>query len=189
MVLFIPSFRDGTRNFCVGILSRRYDNKTKFLLTNRAFTLCLLIFVFLFSYKLMQPVFSINFFIYGVKMIPIMWLYDISLALSGVLVCVYLFRNSIVRGKMALILSYLGKCSLEIYIIHILFRFAIFDVGDYIYYLVDVEDCRLSMWNFTFQLLYSFVVSIVVVSLTLCLMLIIKRSKFLAPILLGRSVN
>ena len=101
-------------------------------------------------------------------------------------VCVYLFYNVFVKGKFVRLLQMIGKQSLQIYLIHFFFTFNVPLIGKFSCTLVDMGKLGI-LTNMFFQLVYSLIISALVILICLLISRVIGESKILSPILLGRK--
>jgi ABC-type dipeptide/oligopeptide/nickel transport system permease subunit len=84
-------------------------------------------------------------------------------------------------GKVSQTFSYMGSHSIEIYLIHFFFAFKFPELGKY---LLGLEFYGTSLF---IQIMYSIVVSTIIIALCLSVAKIISHSKILSFFLLGKS--
>lgn len=101
-------------------------------------------------------------------------------------VCVYLFYNIFNTGRIVNYLQLIGKQSLQIYLIHFFFTFNVPWIGEFSCKLVDMGKIEI-LTNMGFQLVYSLIISSIVICICLLISRIIGESRILSPILLGRK--
>jgi fucose 4-O-acetylase-like acetyltransferase len=154
--------------FGFGCLLRRHEFIQKIFQKNLVYSLSLVMFFTLLFLRIFK---------------------DISVIGGGYIICFsaicflyYLFRNCLNnQSKGFIIFSYLGVHSIEIYLIHFFFTFRLIELGTY---LVSI---KFYGTNLLIQLLYSIVISVIVIGLSLGVARIISNSKILSFILLGKK--
>lgn len=181
-VLTLPQLKNPVCNFgqCAGFfipfffgfLLRKYEKIRAF--TEGKFLLYLMLFICLFVTRYYNGENNIiRLFCRGVS-----FLNDYSLiAIIGSLLCIELFRMGI-NKKVETFFSYLGKNTLEIYVLHVFFVFQIKEVGDF-WLSTNMPTCLTS------QIVYCGIVSIISIGLALALAQFLKRSKLLSSLMFG----
>lgn len=149
--------------FILGVLMHKYDRLREFLSNELVVLLCLVIYI-------------CTFVLSGFK-IPIVGLFVmILLPISIIIYLNHLFVN---YYKMGGVLSWIGKNSMEVYILHVFYVIVIKEVGSYM----------MTMDSFvtviTFQIVYSFIVSIIAIILSILTASFLKGSKILKSLLFG----
>ena len=109
-------------------------------------------------------------------------------SLSAIYCCLYIFIECFTKGIVVDYFKRIGKKTLHIYILHLFFAFKITQIGDY--FLVLSSASRMEFATlFVIQLLFSLVVSLVIVELSLYTGKFIKTSPLLAFVLLGKKTQ
>lgn len=152
--------------FSLGIISQRTAKIQRLLDSNIIFTLCL------FGY-------SVCLFVENRFTI-------ILVALFAIGACWYLFKNVYVEGSIINKVSILGKYSLEIYLLHFFFSISIPQIGTYWLEKSQVGGIRM-LSVISEQLVFSILVSLVIIILSLSFANVINKSKILSILLLGRT--
>lgn len=107
-------------------------------------------------------------------------------SLSAIYCCLYVFIECFTKGIAIDYFKRIGKKTLQIYILHLFFAFKITQIGDYFLVLSSASKMEFAT-TFVIQLLYSLVVSLVIIELCLYTGKLIKTSPLCAFILLGES--
>lgn len=178
-ILHIESITGGNYiGFVFGVFCKRYNKLIKVLDTNYAYTICLILFALL-SYVYFQYLSDNCKF----------WSLLSRLTPLSAIVCILYFAKHKVNQetKLARIFNYLGKYSLEIYIVHSLFNFRLFIITDYAMEMIHSDNSRDFLWGHTFMLLTSILISIVMIILSLLVIHVIRTSNILSVLLLGRK--
>lgn len=163
--------------FVFGILCKRYIIIMKWIDNNNTYTLCLLLFTVL----------SCAYFLNMDNYIIIQYLY-ILIPLTAIVCIVYICINKIKQEKrITHLLNYLGKYSLEIYIVHFLFGIRLFIITEYATRMIHSNYWRDFLWGHTFMLLTSILYSMILVIICIPIIHIIRTSNILSIILLGRK--
>ena len=105
-------------------------------------------------------------------------------ALTGIYCTFYLFVVCYTHGSIIDYFKRIGKETLYIYILHFFFAFKIIQLGDYFIWLSQTSKMGY-VTCFTLQLIYSILVSFIIVRLTLFTTKLIKTSKILSLLLFG----
>ena len=180
-VLHIESITGGNYiGFVFGVFCKRYNKLIKILDTNLAYTICLILFTILSCAYFQYLSDNCKFWslISRFRLTPI----------SAIVCILYLTKYKINQEtRVAHLLNYLGKYSLEIYIIHFLFNFRVFMITDYAIEFIHSDNCKDILWGHTFMLITSVLISIVMISLSLLVIHIIRTSDVLSVLLLGRK--
>ena len=158
--------------FFAGFMLKKYERIRK--ISDGKFLLYLVLFILLFC---SQYYTGTNNIISGICK-TIKYLNGFSLtAIIGSLLFVELFRMG-VNKKVECLFSYLGKNTLEIYVLHVFFVFQIKEIGDF-WLTTNMQTCLTS------QIVYCCIVSIISIGLALVLAQFIKRSKLLSSLMFG----
>lgn len=151
--------------FLFGIVMRKY-NRLGCILSNKYFVLfCLLLYCFIF----INTQFT-KYPFWGL-------LSTILLPLSMINFLYYLFKNNIKMGGAKI--DYIGKNSMEIYILHVFFVMIFKEVG---YYILSIDTI---ITNVVFQLVYSFIISVIAIVLSIITAEFLKGSELLKKYLFG----
>ncbi len=162
--------------FIFGIFCKRYIKIKKWLDSNYVYTVCLLLFTIL----------TCSFFLYldHHKFIHYLFLLTpISAIVCMVYICIHKINQ---ENRITHMLNYVGKYSLEIYIVHFLFGIRLFPITDYATQMIHSEYWRDILWGHTFMLLTSFLYSAILIIICIPIIQIIRTSNILSVILLGR---
>ena len=163
--------------FVFGIICRRYLKLSKLFETNISYTVCFLLF-------------SLLLYAFYTQMENTILLYMMSLLtpLCGIVCVVYLARNVISQSsRYTRVLNYLGKHSLELYIIHFFFNFRLFMLSDYAISMIHSSSYRDVFWGHTCMLVSSMFFSAIMIVLSVLTMYVIRTSNLLSILLLGRK--
>lgn len=159
--------------FALGILMRKYKSFYKTCCHSDVFyTICVVGFVLLFSCR---------YFVSYSRLLETVYTYGGSLLqLFGAFAIWGLFakmeESNIYMSK----LSYIGKRTLPIYILHILFALHFFRVGQLILFLDPVS-------SITLQLTYLLVISIISIFWSLLLYKVLSKSRFISLFMFGEK--
>lgn len=93
--------------------------------------------------------------------------------------------NNISR-KLTIILQRLGRYSLHIYLLHLFFRIRIIDLGNYFLSLADKNVYSLSITLCTLQLVYTIIVTSIIIALCFLTIRFVEHSKYLNYLLFGK---
>ena len=163
--------------FVFGIFCKRYIKLMRMLDNNYVYTICLLLFTILIyaffsnwdQYKLLHFLFLL---------IPV----------SAIVCLVYICKHKTNQeNRITHLLNYIGRYSLEIYIIHFLFGIRLFTISDYATRMIHSEYWRDYLWGHTFMLITSIIYSVILIVICLLFIQIIRTSNILSVILLGRK--
>lgn len=152
--------------FILGTLVHKYE-KLRSLLHNEYIILCCLV------------IFICAFILSGYRIHVIGLFVNIILPISIIIYLNHLFIKDCNVGGGKKILSLIGKNSMEIYILHVFFVLVVKEVGDFMMTL----DSFVSV--ITFQIVYSFLVSLVAIVLSILTANFLKGSKLLKSLLFG----
>ena len=108
-------------------------------------------------------------------------------SLSAIYCCLYIFVECFTKGTVVDYFKRIGKKTLHIYILHLFFAVKITQLGDYFITLSSASRMEF-VTAFVLQLLYSVIVSWIIIELCLYTGKLIKTSPLLAFVLLGESV-
>ena len=162
--------------FTFGYLCRKQEKLLKCFDANITYSICIVLF---------STILALHFYFdKNVVINKIMFL----LPITAIICCRYIAKNRIRQGTLISgCLNYLGKYTLEIYIIHMFFNFRIFILGEYAMSLVHSSNYRDVFWGHTCMLVSSMVIAAIIIILSLLTMQVIKTSNILSIILLGRK--
>ena len=156
--------------FTLGYLVAKY-NLLDSILCNWGYTLSLLLFVCLYIVFRMV---GLKLTAGGIVITPLM-------PLTGIYVIFYFFK--IIKDKNIAVLNWLGRHSLEIYILHFFFLIKVPFVGDFIHDSALVGGGKLS---FVMGVCFSLVMAIINIGFCYGTWIIIIQSNILSQVLLGR---
>jgi len=159
--------------FTAGYLVVKYKLLDR-IFSNLAYSISIIIFMALLVYTSM-----LNF---NVK-IP---LSGITSSFCGIYAVFYLFKVKLNNPYATKVFSYLGRHSLELYILHFFFLTKLPFVGDFIQQTSAVGGGRII---FVMGIVLSLFLSVINILLSLLAMNIIKTSRLLSMVLLGRKSN
>lgn len=152
--------------FSVGLVFQRNCKLMELLNKNCVYTICLLGYALSL---LMDNRFS-----------------DIITAAFAIGACWYLFKNVFTNGFIIDKLSYLGRNSLEIYLLHFFFSISVTQLGAY--WLEKSQIGGMKMLSvIAEQFVFSLFISVAIIMLSLSIANIINKSRFLSALFLGRS--
>lgn len=162
--------------FSFGTLCRKYDLLGRIIENRSVFTLCALCFG--------------GFFIGSIKgynewshwMIP-----SIVIPMSAIVCWWQLFRYEFVSGRMVGYLQYLGKHSLEIYLLHFLFAIKMPIIGELVSGYVAMENWRTDATASCVQLIHAIVVSVIICLLCIAVFKVLRFSPLLSLVLFGKK--
>ena len=159
--------------FVFGSLIKRHQGLSRLVCSPTCYTICLIIFVLLFISRyisdfpmLYNVIEKLNYF-FSILSIP------------ACCVCFYVFMNG-VNKKIERIFAYLGRISMPIYILHIIFVIQIVAVGKCFL----MEDAVTSI---TLQIVYSFAISCVSITLCLVLYFVLRQSALIRLLMFGEK--
>lgn len=109
-------------------------------------------------------------------------------SLSAIYCCLYIFIECFTKGIVVDYFERIGKKTLHIYILHLFFAVKITQLGDYFITLSSASRMEF-VTAFVIQLLYSLIISWIIIELCLYAGKIIKTSPLFAFVLLGESVS
>ena len=151
--------------FALGsFLSRHFDINS--LMNNHVFSLSLIFFIALLFVK-----------------VPYVHRFQ---ALAGIYCTFYLFVVCFTSGRIVNYLKRIGKMTLYIYIIHFFIDISIVQLGDYFIWLSQTGKMGY-VTCFVLQLIYSSVVSVIIIELSLLATKVIKTSKILSFAFFGEK--
>lgn len=165
--------------FVFGIFCKRCIKIKRWLDNNSVYTLSLLLFTIL----------SCAFFLNMDHYIIVRFSFLLT-PLCAIVCLVYICMHKINQdNKIIHLINYIGKFSLEIYIIHFLFGIRLFPITDYATQMIHSDYWRDYLWGHTFMLLTSFIYSVILIAICIPVIQIIRTSNILSIILLGRKNN
>ena len=159
--------------FCFGCLMRRHPVIERMVRDRKSYTLCLILFILLFISRYLTNVPQLYIVIEKLD-----YFFSIS-ALCACIATFSFFMNGI-NHKAETFFVYLGKVSLPIYILHILFVVQLPNVGLFL-----LEQSAVT--SITMQIVYSLTVSAVAISLSIILYIILRRSALIRLLLFGEK--
>lgn len=163
--------------FVFGFFCKRNIKLKRLLDNNYAYTLCLSFFTVLTCAYFLNMDYN--------KLIKLLFL---LIPISAIICMVYICKHKINQeNKITLLLNYVGKYSLEIYIVHFLFGIRLFLITDYSTKMIHSEYWRDFLWGHTFMLLTSIFYSAILICICIPFIHIIRTSNILSIILLGRK--
>lgn len=157
--------------FCFGCLMRRHSSVERFVKDKNVYTICIVLFLLLFisryltAYPLLYTIVEkVNFFC----------------SISALCACIVVFSTFMngVNCKAENMLSYLGKVSMPIFILHILFVIQIVGIGEFIL-------AQNPVTSITIQIVYSFAVSVIAITLSIFFYNILRRSALVRLLMFG----
>lgn len=157
--------------FCFGTLMCRHPQIIEYIKTNFCYSMCMILFIALFMTRYITE--------YPV-IFKIVEKLDFFLSVSALLACIVVF-NIFLNGLPKFferVMAYMGRLSMPIYILHILFVIQIPVVGNF----------YLSQGNVTsiiLQIIYSVVVSSIAIVLSAVTYKILRRSSLLSLLMFG----
>lgn len=158
--------------FCLGTIAMRYGLMEKLSINNHVFTFSLVGFALLFW---------CNYF--SIANIPFT---NIFKSLFAIFAVFYIFRNHVEKSpRLNAFFQYLGNKSLELYIVHFFFLVKMPIMGEKFFVKIYEWGGVISVFNIS--LIWSLIGSAVVILFSLVTIYIIKCSKLLSPLLLGRD--
>lgn len=161
--------------FVIGMFCRRYSPLFSLFMKNHTYTIGLILFSVLIGFSLS----SVD--------IPMLKYVMPLCSISGIACVVYLAVNKIKDDSIyTKVLHYLGRHSLEIYILHMYFQFRCFEISEYALMMMHSDNFRDVFWGQTCMLLTSFVEALLMIGLSLFVMNIIRMSNVLSVVLFGR---
>ena len=139
-----------------------------------------------------KHIYSISLLFFGVSCcikIPFTSFMGVSLqSLSAIYCSLYIFIEYFTKGFVVDYLKRIGKKTLHIYILHLFFIVKITQLGDYFITLSSASRMEF-VTACVIQLLYSVVVSLIIIELCLYVGKLIKTSSLFAFVLLGESAS
>lgn len=161
--------------FSMGVLCSQYNLIERVLSKNWIYTIALVGFGFLTYWITIKG-----------YHIPKQSVTGCVLPISAIMVLVYLFKEGYAGTSwVEQRLQYLGKHSLEVYVLHLFFLFPMYRVGEYV---LDHVNTRGS-WSLIFfiQLTSSLLISVIIIWLCYLVMNVVNKSSVLSLLLLGRK--
>ena len=164
-------------SFAFGVLCKRYDVLQKLIDSNWVFSLCLIIFAIDTYVNNLTDV--SGWHLYGLG-----YLYPIS----GIVCSYYLFKHTFDCSGGAIMngLKYLGKHSLEVYILHFYFILSFPAVGELVNQYM-LGDSFSKAAGSTVEIVSSVILATVVCTLSLTIARVVRTSNFLSQYFLGRK--
>jgi fucose 4-O-acetylase-like acetyltransferase len=164
-------------SFALGVLCKRYGVLQRLLDSNWVFTICLIIFIVDTYVNNLTDV--RGWHLYGLG-----YLYSIS----GIACSYYLFKNTFdgMGGAILKGLRYVGKHSLEVYILHFYFVLSFPAIGRMINQYM-LGDSFSKAAGSTVEIVSSVILATVVCTLSLTVARVVRTSNFLSQYFLGRK--
>lgn len=160
--------------FIFGLLCKRYAALQKYASSNLCYTLSLVVFIWaMFLLHHTHPVVSHLSFMITIA------------PFAGILCAYYLFSMRFTEGSIVRAFRYIGRHSLEIYILHFYFIFSVPLVGQFVICCMSQDAFHQAMGSTT-QLVYGIAGASVVCTLAVVAMKVIRTSNLLSVLLLGR---
>lgn len=157
--------------FCFGCLMHRHSVVERIVKDKNAYTICIVLFLLLFvsRYLTAYPL-----------LYTVVEKVDFFCSISALCACIVVFSTFMngVNYKAEKLFEYLGKVSMPIYILHILFVIQIVGIGEFIL-------AQNLVTSITIQIVYSFAVSVIAISLSLFLYYILRRSALIRLLMFG----
>lgn len=164
--------------FCFGTLCKKYDFITRIMERQTSFTLSMLCFIVLFMGSMKGYNDHLHWFIPSL-LIP----------MSAIVCCWHLFRFAFVNGKVVEWFQFVGRHSLEIYLLHFLFAIKMPMVGEWICQYVALNNWRTDATASCLQLIHAIIISIVICFLCILTFKVLRYSPLLSYVLFGRKVT
>lgn len=158
----IMKFKEYLLPFCFGISLRKFDNLNNLVSSKHwIFSLCFILFsvIFVSRYFFENPK--------GGAFLPLLGS-----------ICVWHFFCNLKQSKVANVFQFLGKNTMPIYILHILFVIQIPAIGQFILK-------QNAVTSITIQLTYSLMISAIAIFWSLVLYKFLRKSKFISFCLFG----
>lgn len=163
--------------FVFGIFCKRHFKQNSWLDNNHTYTVSILLF----------SVLTCAFF-FNLDQHKIIHYLFILTPVSAIVCMVYICKHKINQeNRITNLLNYIGKYSLEIYIVHFLFGIRFFIITDYATKMIHSGYWRDLLWGHTFMLLTSIIYSAILIVICIPIIQIIRASNILSIILLGRK--
>ena len=159
--------------FCFGCLMHRHSVVERIVKDKNAYTICIVLFSLLFvsRYLTAYPL-----------LYTVVEKVDFFFSISALCACILIFSTFMngVNCKAENILTYLGKISMPIYILHILFVIQIAGFGEFILVQNPVT-------SITIQIAYPLVVSVIAIVLSISFYNILRRSALIRLLMFGEK--
>lgn len=153
--------------FMLGILCKRYENFESFIRNEHIVFASLIIFILLF-------------WINGTEIPMFGFIRAILLPLTMIIYLNHFFINKSCQSQNGGgILSLVGKNSLEVYLLHVFFTMQFKEIGEFMLSLASPFTC------ITFQIVYSFVLSVISIGLSIFTADFLKNSNILKRFMFG----
>ena len=162
--------------FCIGTICRKSDIANNVLENKNIFTVSILIFTGLF-YCSMKGYNEHLFWLIPWGLLP----------LSGIICCWQLFRFRFTDGKVIKAFQYLGKHTLEIYILHFYFAIKFPYIGLFIRNLIQTDVAYNITTALNIQLILSIIVSVIICVLCITTFNVFRISNLVSLIIFGRK--
>ena len=164
--------------FVFGIFCGRYKNFEKRIDNMNFYTICFVTYVIISALS------------YCTEMYVISKLCRYVIPICAIVCILFFFKNKIdANMRYAKLLAYMGKHSLEIYILQDFFCFRLLDLGQYELNMVHSNYYMDVFWGHTCMLLSSSVIAFLMIMLCLLTMKVIQVSNLLSILFLGRKIK
>lgn len=164
--------------FCIGTFCKKYEYARRVLENKHTFTVAIITY----SLLLYGNINGFNDRLFW--LIP--W---IACPLSGIICCWQLFKFQFRNGWIVKCLQYLGRHSLEIYIIHFFFAIKMPIVGDVVMQMVNTDKPKIISTALIYQLMHSITISVIICVLCIVVFKVLKYSSILSVVIFGRKNN
>lgn len=166
-------FMGGILSFLIGILMRKYNQIYKLVVESSwIYTCAIVLFIVLFSARYI-PNDSLLYVILYLKL-------GFVKAILGSLVVFHICANDALSAIRSF-LSYLGRHTMPIYILHFLFILHLYKIGEYIL----LQPCAIS--SITLQITYGAIASLIAIGLSIATYKIISVSPHLKLLMFGEK--
>lgn len=162
--------------FCIGTICRKSDIANSILENKNIFTVSIIVFTGLIFCG-MKGYNNYLFWLIPWGLLP----------LSGIICCWQLFRFRFTDGKVIKAFQYLGKHSLEIYILHFYFAIKFPYIGLFIRNLIQTDVAYNITTALNIQLILSIIVSVIICVLCITTFNVFRISNLVSLIIFGRK--
>ena len=164
---WFPHLRSMFFYFSAGSFIMRNLDISK-LIDERIYSLCLFLFIFSFIYP------NIPYRFVSINLRSIFAIYC----------CIYLFKECFNNGHIIERLKLYGKKTLHIYILHLFWGIQIYEVGEYVISMSNINRMGF-VSSFVIEMVLSLIVSLFIIEMCLLLGKLIKTSRILSLTILG----
>lgn len=157
--------------FCFGILMRRHKQLESLISETSCFTICLILFVLMFTTRYLTDYPGIYAFVSKI---------DFFFSVLAIFACIIVFHIFIkgIKRSIQSFFAYIGTLSMPIYILHNLFVLQIDNVGSFLL-------SQKAITSITLQLIYSSVVAAIAICLCILLYKVLSYSIFIRKLFFG----